>query len=182
MKRRFLLGGAASALGAATLGSLSGCAGQSIDSYGAEKPVLDLQQYFNGTLDAYGVFTDRSGTVVKRFSVVMNCSWKDGQGVLDEDFVYSDGSTQKRVWRLRALGGGRYTGQADDVVGQAQGQTQGNTFHWNYTLALPVDGTVYEVQFDDWMYLVNDRVMLNKASMRKFGVYLGEVTLSFYKR
>ena len=84
-----------------------------------------MQQYFNGTLDAYGVFTDRSGTVVKRFTVVMQCSWKDGQGVLDEDFLYSDGSKQKRIWRLTALGNGRYTGQADDVVGQAQGQTQG---------------------------------------------------------
>jgi len=182
MKRRLLLGGTASALGAAALGSLGGCASQSIESYGTEKPVLDLQQYFNGTLDAYGVFTDRSGTVVKRFTVVMNCNWKEGQGVLDEDFVYSDGAKQKRIWRLRALGAGKYSGQADDVIGQAQGQTQGNAFHWNYTLALPVDGTVYEVQFDDWMYLVNDRVMLNKATMRKFGVYLGEVTLSFFKR
>jgi len=78
MKRRLLLGGTASALGAAALGSLGGCASQSIESYGTEKPVLDLQQYFNGTLDAYGVFTDRSGTVVKRFTVVMNCSWKEG--------------------------------------------------------------------------------------------------------
>lgn len=182
MKRRLILGGAASALGTVALGSLSGCASQNLDSYRSEKPVLDLQQYFNGTLDAYGVFTDRSGTVVKRFTVVMQCTWKDGQGVLDEDFSYSDGSKQKRIWRLKALGDGRYTGQADDVVGQAQGQTQGNAFHWNYTLALPVDGTVYEVQFDDWMYLVNDRVMLNKASMRKFGIYLGEVTLSFNKR
>ena len=182
MKRRLILGGTASALGAIALGSLSGCASQNIDSYRSEKPTLDLQQYFNGTLDAYGVFTDRSGTVVKRFTVVMQCRWKDGQGVLDEDFLYSDGSKQKRIWRLTALGNGRYTGQADDVVGQAQGQTQGNAFHWNYTMALPVDGTVYEVQFDDWMYLVNDRVMLNKASMRKFGIYLGEVTLSFNKR
>ena len=156
MKRRLILGGTASALGAIALGSLSGCASQNIDSYRSEKPTLDLQQYFNGTLDAYGVFTDRSGTVVKRFTVVMQCSWKDGQGVLDEDFLYSDGSKQKRIWRLTALGNGRYTGQADDVVGQAQGQTQGNAFHWNYTMALPVDGTVYEVQFDDWMYLVND--------------------------
>jgi hypothetical protein len=182
MKRRSLLGGAATALGVSALGSLSGCASQNLDSYRNEKPVLDLQHYFNGTLDAYGVFTDRSGAVVKRFTVVMNCSWKDGQGVLDEDFVYSDASQQKRIWRLSALGDGRYTGRADDVVGVAQGQTQGNAFHWNYTLALPVDGTVYEVQFDDWMYLVNDRVMLNKASMRKFGIFLGEVTLSFNKR
>jgi len=48
-------------------------------------------------------------------------------------------------------------------------------------LALPVDGSIYHVQMDDWMYLVNERVMLNKASMRKFGLPLGEVTLSFYK-
>jgi hypothetical protein len=41
---------------------------------------------------------------------------------------------------------------------------------------------VYEVQFDDWMYLMTDKVMLNKAAMSKFGVRLGEVTLSFTKR
>jgi hypothetical protein len=38
------------------------------------------------------------------------------------------------------------------------------------------------VQFDDWMYLMTDKVMLNKATMTKFGVKLGEVTLSFTKR
>jgi hypothetical protein len=49
-------------------------------------------------------------------------------------------------------------------------------------LALPVDGRVWEVQFEDWMYLMNDRVMLNKAVMSKWGFRLGEVTLSFSKR
>ena len=104
------------------------------------------------------------------------------QGVLDEAFSYSDGTTQRRVWRLQRLADGRYTGQADDVVGTAQGQQSGNAFHWTYTLALPVDGRVIEVQFDDWMYLMTDKVMLNKAAMRKWGVGLGEVTLTFVKR
>jgi hypothetical protein len=76
---------------------------------------------------------------------------------------------------------GRYSGRADDVVGQALGQANGNALRWQYTLALPVDGRVWEVQFEDWMYLMNDRVMLNKASMRKWGLPLGEVTLSFTK-
>lgn len=48
---------------------------------------------------------------------------------------------------------GRYTGRADDVVGEATGQTAGNAFRWNYTLRLPGDDSVYEVQFDDWMFL-----------------------------
>jgi hypothetical protein len=105
MKRRFLLASAAAAPATLLLG---GCASQNIDSYAADKPVLDLRQYFNGRLDAYGIFTDRSGAVVKRFTVVMACSWVGDEGVLDEDFRYSDGSTQKRIWRLRHLGGGRY--------------------------------------------------------------------------
>ena len=176
MKRRLLLSAAASAA------LLGGCASQDIDSYANEKPLLDLRQYFNGRLDAYGVFTDRSGAVVKRFDVVMQCAWSGDEGVLDETFSYSDGSTQKRIWHLTALPGGRFTGRADDVVGVAQGQARGNAFHWTYTLALPVDGRVYEVQFDDWMYLMADGVMLNKATMRKFGIYLGEVTLAFTKK
>jgi hypothetical protein len=157
-----------------------------VADYAAEKPVLDLRQYFNGTIDAYGVFTDRSGRVVKRFTVVMTCSWQGppGQevGVLDEEFSYSDGSRQRRIWTLKRQPDGRYSGTAADVVGQASGEEKGNAFRWGYTLQLPVDGRVFEVQFDDWMYLMNDKVMINKAVMSKFGFQLGEVTLSFVKR
>ena len=37
------------------------------------------------------------------------------------------------------------------------------------TRLLPVDGSVYEVDFDDWFYLMDDKVLLNKATMSKFG-------------
>jgi hypothetical protein len=162
--------------------ALSACAGPQISDYAAETPALDLRKYFTGTVDAWGIFTDRSGRVVKRFTVVIDCQWQGDEGVLDEAFTYSDGTLQRRVWRLKALPNGRYEGRADDVVGMATGQTKGNAFQWQYTLALPVDGKVWEVQFDDWMFLMNDRVMLNKAVMSKLGVTLGEVTLSFSRR
>ena len=35
---------------------------------------------------------------------------------------------------------------------------------------------------EDWMYLMNDRVMLNRAAMSKYGFHVGDVTLSFDKR
>ena len=164
------------------LALLTACSTPQIDDYAKEKPVLELDKYFNGTLDAYGVFTDRSGQVVKRFTVVMDCTWNGNNGVLDEAFTYSDGTKQRRIWRLTRHADGRFTGTADDVVGTANGQQHGNAFYWTYTLALPVDGNIINVQFDDWMYLMNDKVMLNKASMSKWGVGLGEVTLSFVKR
>ncbi len=149
--------------------------------YASETPKLDLRRYFNGPLTAYGVFTDRSGKVVRRFTVKMTCAWTGNQGVLDEDFTYSDGKKDKRVWRLVDLGNGRYTGRADDVIGEAVGSAAGNALNWRYTLALKVDERVINVQFDDWMYLIDERVMVNKAAMSKFGFYLGEVTLAFTK-
>ncbi|MFD2755278.1 DUF3833 domain-containing protein [Comamonas terrae] len=163
----------------ALMGMLAGCAGPSVQEYARERPELDLRQYFNGPLLAHGVFTDRSGKVVKRFTVRMTGRWSGDEGTLDEHFVYSDGSTQQRIWHLKYLGEGRYTGRADDVVGEARGQSAGNAFHWNYVLALPVNGKVWNVSMDDWMYLMDGRTMLNRAAMSKFGIHLGDVTLSF---
>lgn len=180
MRRRLLLSSGMIAAVAAT--GLAGCASPRVEDYAAQKPVLNLRTYFNGIVDAWGIFTDRNGKVVKRFTVLMKCEWRDNQGVLDEDFVYSDGTQEKRIWTLTDHGNGRFTGTAGDVVGTAEGQAQGNAFNWRYTLALPVDGTVINVQMDDWMYLMNDRVMLNKARMTKLGIHLGDVTLSFTRR
>ena len=117
---------------------LAGCGATLQPSdYTAEQPKLDLKSYFNGTVDAWGIFQDRSGKVIKRFTVVMDCRW--------------------------------------------EGDT-GNSFNWRYTLALPVDGSTYHVSFDDWMFMMDDKVMLNRAVMSKFGFRLGEITLSFRKR
>ena len=161
---------------------LTGCANPQVTDYAQERPLLELDRYFNGRVLAHGVFQKRNGAVARRFTVVMDCHWEGNQGVLDEAFTYSDGTTERRIWRLTKHADGRYTGTAGDVVGEAQGQTSGNAFRWNYTLRLPVDGKEYEVQFDDWMFLVDDRVLLNRATMSKFGVTLGEVLLSFTKQ
>jgi hypothetical protein len=175
MKRRGLMAVAAAAL-------LAGCAAPTPADYARQTPVLDLKSYFNGELVAHGMFADRSGKVQRRFVVDLKATWQGDQGMLEEDFRYSDGKTERRVWRLVSHGNGRYTGTADDVVGIAQGEAAGNALNWRYTLRLPVDGSVYEVAFDDWMFLIDEQVMLNKAVMSKFGFRLGEVTLAFRKK
>jgi hypothetical protein len=54
---------------------LSGCASPTVDDYASQKPALDLRTYFNGVVDAWGIFTDRNGKVVKRFTVE-KCQWQ----------------------------------------------------------------------------------------------------------
>ncbi len=112
----------------------------------------------------------------------MDAKWDGDTGVLDEAFEWNDGTQSRRVWTLKRQPDGTYRGTADDVVGEAIGEVSGNAFHWRYVMALPVDGKVYNVDFDDWMFLIDDRVMLNRAAMSKWGVHLGDVTLSFTKR
>jgi len=158
-----------------------GCASVSPRQYAAEKPALDLSQYLKGPLEAWGMFQDRHGNVVKRFHVKLLGTWRHNVGTLEEDFTYSDGTTQRRVWTITRIDEHRYTGTAADVVGTAVGEAHGNALNWRYVLALPVDGKVYHVRFDDWMFLVDDEVMLNRAVMSKWGIRLGEVTLSFRK-
>lgn len=162
--------------------ALAACASPDVKDYAAERPTLDLERYFNGPVEAWGIFTDRSGHVVKRFKVALVGRWQGNDGVLEEDFTYADGERQRRVWRITKVGPGRYTGRADDVVGEAVGEASGNAFHWTYTLALPVDGRTWHVSMDDWMYQMDDEVLLNRTTMSKFGIRLGEVTLSFRRK
>ncbi|MEY4767312.1 MAG: hypothetical protein RI907_3985 [Pseudomonadota bacterium] len=166
------------AIGAlATTGGLAGCASPRVADYAQEQPRFDLRTFFDGPLSGRGLFFDRSGRVVKRFVVDMVGQWQGASGTLDERFRYSDGSTSTRLWRLDDLGQGRYQGRADDVIGTATGDSAGNAFHWLYTLALPVDGRVWQVTLDDWMFQVDERTVLNRSRMSKLGIDLGELVL-----
>lgn len=166
----------------ATVFLLGGCANVDIKVYRDERPILDLEKYFNGNIDSWGMFQDRSGKVVKRFYVRIDAKWNGNVGTLDEYFDYSDGTKQQRVWTVIKESDSRYIGTAADVVGEAVGEAAGNALRWRYVMALPVDDKVYRVDFDDWMYQMDEKVMLNRSVMSKFGFRLGEVTLSFHKR
>ena len=175
MKRFFLM--------CVALMGLWGCSSVKIDEYRAETPVLELRDYFDGTIDAWGMFQDRSGKVVKRFHVLIEASWQGDTGTLDEQFTYSDGTTQRRVWTITRLGPGRYSGRADDVVGEAAGEAAGNALRWRYVLdAKREDGSTIHLDMDDWMWLVDERTLINKTAFSKFGIAFGEVTIFFRKR
>jgi Protein of unknown function (DUF3833) len=90
--------------------------------------------------------------------------------------VPADYAAERPTLDLRRYFDGPLTAQ-----GVFTGRAAGNALQWAYTLRLPVDGKPIEVQFDDWMFLMNDRTLLNKAVMSKFGIRLGEVTLAFTK-
>jgi hypothetical protein len=159
--------------------TLAGCSQMNIEDYAGAKPTFRPEEYFLGRTRAWGFFQDRFGNIRRQFVVDIDGSMDGGQLVLDESFVYADGERAKRVWRIRSLGDGRYEGTAGDVVGVAQGRVAGNAMQWAYDFDLPIGRNVWRVHFDDWMLLQDEEVMLNKSTITKFGLELGEVFIFF---
>ena len=161
--------------------ALAACAGPDVTQYAKAEPSLDLVQYFVGKTEAWGMFQKRGGEVVKRFHVEITGTQEQDKLTLDERFRYDDGTTQQRVWTLLRQSDGSWRGTAGDVLGEAVGRIAGNAFNLRYTLLLPVDGSTYEMQMDDWMFLLDRQTIVNRTSMSKFGVEVGQVTLFFRK-
>ena len=159
----------------------SSCTDHSIKSYSDELPKLNLREFFNGDIYALGIVQNRSGRVIKRFKVDIKASWIGNKAILDEKFTYSDGTKSLRVWEIKEIGPTGYEGRASDVIGVASGETAGNVFYFEYDLDLPVGETTYEVNFEDWMYLMDKNTLLARSYMNKWGFDLGEVTIVMIK-
>ena len=160
---------------------LISCSAPNVEHYKNTSPNFDFKTFFSGNLKAYGVVQDFKGELALKLVVDMNASWDGNQGVIEEDFVYDDGETQKRIWKITLNEDNSLTGVADDVIGTAKGRSDGSVFHWNYDVELPYDGSTLKVNFDDWMYLVTQSRLINRTSIVKFGVEVGEVTLVIEK-
>jgi hypothetical protein len=168
--------------------TLAACTGKpSLDDPTLSDRKLNLEEFFDGDLIAYGQFQDVLGTVRRRFEVQINGEWDGNTLTLTEDFLYEDGATEQRIWSLVKTGDDTWSGTAPGVIGTAQGTENGDTFNWQYRIDLPIpsaDGTVetLRVAFDDWMWLLSDTRLLNRAYVKKAGVDIGDVIITFEKR
>lgn len=153
----------------------------SLNTFKNGSPEFIFEDYFLGETVAHGIFEDRSGTVVSQFKIDIVGTLEDDILTLDEDFYYANGDTEVRQWKLKILPDGKYEGTADGVVGIATGERAGNAFNWRYEFDLQVDDKTYRLKFNDWMFLQEGGVLLNRAFVTKWGFNVGSVTLSFYK-
>ncbi|TKB07269.1 DUF3833 domain-containing protein [Desulforhopalus sp. IMCC35007] len=161
---------------------LSGCSAIDMSRYSHNTPKLDLFDYFNGNTRGWGIVQDRKGTLTRQFVVdIVGQVNSKGNLVLDEHFDWSDGEKSQRIWELSKQSEHDYSGTAADVIESADGKLYGNVLNWKYLLNLKVDDTTWKIRFDDWMFLVSDELLLNKATMTKFGFKVGEVTIVFQK-
>ena len=168
-------------------GLLTGCGSPQIEDFNATTPEFIPQEYFNGSMTAYGMVKDRDGKILRRFKGKLVGSWDaKGVGTLDEKFVYDDGEIQTRVWTLKPTGKKTsdqktFIGTAGDIVGDAQMAANGNTVMIDYTMRVPYNDSTIDINVRDWLHLQEDGVILNHSKMKKFGFEVGELVITIIK-
>ena len=146
-----------------------------------KKPRLIIEEYLSGNVKAWGILQNRSGKITRQFSADLNGKWDGNKLILDEKFYWNDGENQTRQWQITKIDEHNYEGTAGDVVGIAKGYSYGPAFKFEYVLLVPVKGRKMKIIFDDWIFLQNDRIAINRATMKKFGFKLAELTVFFKK-
>jgi hypothetical protein len=161
---------------------LAGCSKPDLSQYQDNEPRFSLFEYFHGQTTGWGMVQDRNGELIRRFVVDIRGS-VDGSGalVLDEQFEWSDGEQSSRIWTISKTGEHSFSGTAADVQGTATGSAYGNVLNWRYYLNIEAGGRTWKVHLDDWMFLQEDNVLINKTRMSKFGFALGDITIVFRK-
>ena len=165
--------------------SLLSCSNITPKDYQNNEPKLDIRSYLKGKVKAWGMLQDRSGKVTRRFVVDMEGKWQGNEGVLEEYFTFDDGEKSERIWKISFIDDHNFTASAGDVIGKAKGSQYGNAMQMEYVLDLEVDkakGTKYKVKLDDWMYLLDDDVLVNKSKIKKFGITFARLTIFFQKQ
>ena len=157
-----------------------------IADYADNRPALKLEEFFDGRSYAYGIFEDRFGNLKRQFRVQIDGRIDSGRLILDEQFIYDDGETARRVWTIDNLGPDqkgliRYRGRAEDIDGEATGQITGNVLSWSYDIVLSMSGQQLKVRFDDFIYQIEKNIAINRAFVSKWGVNIGSVTLVFLR-
>lgn len=145
------------------------------------KPTFELERFFEGQLTAHGIFQDRFGDLRRSFVVDAVGVWDEAAKTLTltEDFVYEDGTTERRVWVLEQTGDETWTGTAEGVVGEASGEEAGNAFNWVYTIDLQTPDGTLRASFDDWIWQLDENTAINRAYVSKFGIEIGQLSIVF---
>ena len=160
---------------------LNSCSEMKPEDYKNTKPIIKIEEYFQGNVKAWGMLQGRSGEVKRQFVADMKGEFDGKNLILDETFIWNDGEKQERRWTIKKVGDNKYEGTAPDVAGLAKGVSFGSAFKFEYKLLVPYKDKKIKIKFDDWIFRQDEKTAINKATLTKFGFKVGELTVFFIK-
>jgi hypothetical protein len=142
---------------------------------------FDLLSFFEGRTTAFGVFEDRSGRLKRHFTVEMTGRADGSSLVLEEHFLFDNGERQERTWTLTRGDGDSFTGTCEDAASVAHGRFERGRAFLSSVLRLKVGSRLVAMKFDDVFYDAGEGSVINRSTVSKWGVRLGQVLIQFRK-
>lgn len=162
---------------------LSGCTALKPRDFAGSTMIFEPDKYFTGRTHSWGVTENREGEPKSRFTTE-SFGTRDSAGdvTINQTFYYERRRTQQRTWHVHRIDAHHYEATANDVVGKARGEAQGNAFRWEYTLALRPGNPFSHVRLTQWMYLPEGaETMFTRVIVKKFGIRVAQVSESFQR-
>ena len=166
-RRNFILGAGTSFL----VPALSGKAQASAEQFLA---------FFTGRISGEGVIRDFKKNETRQIKASL-VGRKAGESLqLTEDFTFSDGRKEHKVWTFSQRGGS-IIGKRSDIRDAANVALSGDRATIAYTARTPVDGSTYNLAFTEQIEFVSAHQLESVTSIRWTLFPVGEIRLSLRK-
>ena len=100
---------------------------------------------------------------------------------LNERFIFDNGERQERTWVLTRGPDRSFIGRAEDSVSEAHGRFDEGVAYLSSRLWLKVGKRKIAMHFDDAFYPAGPGLVLNRSTMSKWGIRLGQILIQFRK-
>ena len=163
--------------------TLTACSTMQASDFATKTAKLIPEEYFNGDVQGVGVFYDRFGDIQTSFVVNLKGTWQPESKILTlkEDLVYENNDKLVREYKITKVDDNNYVVETEDFESPGKIQVYGNTMKWQYDLNQQIKDSKILLNFNDWMHLQPNGVILNRALASKFGIFVGEVFMSIKK-
>ena len=129
----------------------------------AAAPVFDPVSFFAGPTRGTGSLKVILHRRQRMLVIGSGVAGPAGSIVLDQEVRRGHEAPTHRMWRLQAVGGGRYTGTLTDAVGPVIAKVDGNRLHLRFAMK---DG----LRAQQWLYVqAGGQVARNRMVVTKLG-------------
>ncbi|MEO0670647.1 MAG: DUF3833 family protein [Pseudomonadota bacterium] len=142
---------------------------------------FNLIDFMEGRCRAWGMFQDRAGAVKRRFEIETVGQWVGDTFELNETFLYDDGTSELRTWRITKDDEQSFRATCADSVGEARGELSTERATMDYRFRLKLKDRTIDLDFADRFYPIGMDGVMNRTRVTKFGIRVGEVTAFFYR-
>jgi hypothetical protein len=144
-------------------------------------PKIDIKKFFNGDIEGFAITQNSAGKIIGTIQVKISGKWDENKGEIRQNFIYDGAIKDSRIWLVTLNADGTFDAIGHDFLAPAQGKQIGNAAQILYTLNLMDQGSKKPVRFENKMYLVDEKSMIEISTYNKVNGISGKTITSLKK-